>query len=838
MKLNKNVLIHAGIVLFFFIVSCIYFSPILGGKALPQGDIQKYEGMAKAQKDYHQATGDYTTWAPNMFSGMPGYQITNSPQHSFFWPLRQISSLTIFGWGNNIGVLFLYLIGFYLAMVALGASPWLALIGALSFGLGSYNIIIIEAGHITKAWAIAMVAPILAGMTMTFRRKYVWGGILFFLSLGLQIQFNHIQITFYTVLGAIILGITYFIYAIKDKQMKPFLTAVGVLLIGCGLAFVCNLRHLMINQEYAKYTMRGGKEITVTPQDINPDAQVVNAGETNDKGLQIDYAFSWSYGIGETYTLLVPGAMGGGSGERVSEDSEFYKNFRQNMAPLYWGNQPFTSGPVYFGAIIIFLFIFGLFVVKGPERWWLLLATILAIIMSWGRNFMGFNGWLFEHLPLYNKFRTPSMSLILANVTMCIMAILALKAVFDKSVDTKKMNMALYCSAGISAAILIIGVLLSSGFSFSGAGDMRYQQQMDAQQFSAFQNILAEDRHSLFVNDSWRSLFFIIAVAVVLWLYVNDKFKLKKSGLIIAAIGLLIVVDLKSVDGRYLNEDNYTSSERALRINPTQTDMDIDQQAAQFGDINYRVMDLSTDTYNNSTPSAFHKQIGGYSAAKLRRYQDLIDFYLGQNNVIQHYYKDPSRGFDNYAVLDMLNCRYMVLPAQNGTQIVRRNSALGNAWFVGNVQIAEDANAEILALNEFNPAATAIVNKEYADMVSAFVRKLDSNATTSTIEMEHSTPFNPSICRYKAHCEKEELAVFSEIHYQPDWKAYIDGQEVEYLRADYVLRALVIPAGDHVIEFRNEAPTMHKLDNWTLIFSIISLVFVGGVLFMYYRKRK
>ena len=836
MKINtKQLLLHLGIIVLCLVVACVYFSPILGGKALPQGDIQKYEGMAKAQKDYHQATGDYSTWAPNMFSGMPGYQITNSPQHSIFAPLRNLTSLSTFGWGNHIGVLFLYLVGFYLAMVALGASPWLALIGALGFGLGSYNIIIIEAGHITKAWAMAMMAPILAGMLLAFRRKYVWGGILFFFTLGLQIQFNHIQITFYTVIGALAMGIAYFVYALKDKQLKPFILAVGVLVVGAAMAFLCNFRHLMINEEYAQYTMRGGKEITVTPKDIDPNAQVAD-GETNKEGLQIDYAFSWSYGIGETYTLLVPGAMGGGSGERVGEDSEFYKATRQTMAPLYWGNQPFTSGPVYFGAIIVFLFILGLFVVKGPERWWLLAASLIAILMSWGRHFMALNGWLFDNLPLYNKFRTPSMALVLANVCMCIMAVLALKAVMDKSLDRKRLNLALYCSAGISVGMLLVGMLVAGSLPFSGGSDARYEQSMDPSQWAMFADLLHKDRPSLFMIDSWRSLLLIVAAAAALWLFVNEK--LKKAGILLSVVGVLIVADLWSVDRRYLTDDNYVASERQLRINPTQTDIDIDQQAALFGDVNYRVMDLSTDTYNNSTPSAFHKQIGGYSAAKLRRYQDLIDFYLNQNAVIQHYYKEPQRGFDNYPVLDMLNCRYMVLPGQgNSAQVVRRNSALGNAWIVRNARLVDDPNGEILALNDFNPATTAIVSKEYADMVKPFVGVADTAPSASTIVMEHEQPFNPSHCQYKAHCVKDELVLFSEIHYAPDWKAYIDGKPVDYLRANYVLRALVVPDGDHTVEFRNEAPTMHRLDNLTLIFSILSLFIVAATLVVYYRRK-
>lgn len=838
---NKNILIHVGIVLFFLLVSCIYFAPILSGDALPQGDLQKYEGMAKAQKDYHNATGNYSTWAPSMFSGMPGYQITNSPQHSVFTFLGRLLFLDPFGRGNDIGVLFLYLIGFYIALIALGASPWLALLGSLAFSLGSYNIIIIEAGHITKARAMAMIAPILAGMILTFRRNYVWGGILFTFALGLQIALNHIQITFYTVLAALILGVVYLIYAIKDKAMKPFLLSACVLLVGCMLAFGGNLRHLLVNLEYSKATMRGGKEITVTPQDLDPNAKTP-AETTTTSGLDINYAFSWSYGVGETYTLLVPGAMGGGSGEKVNEESAFYKNFHQNLAPLYWGDQPFTSGPVYFGAIIIFLFVFGLFVVKGPERWWLLLATMLAILMSWGRNAMGFNEWIFNHLPLYNKFRTPSMALVVANVTMVLMAVLSLKAVAETKDDKaarKSVNRSLYIASGITLGMLLLGMLLCSGFSFSGVADQQMAQQY-GQQWNMILDVLQQDRMHLFKADSMRSLIFVVLAAGALWLFVNDK--IKKAGILFAALTLLVVVDLWNVDTRYLSKDNFTEPNR-IQLHPESYDLEIDQQAAQFGDIDYRVMNLATDTYNNSTPSAFHQQIGGYSAAKLRRYQDLIDFYINQSAVFDHYQKNLSEGrndFDNYPVLDMLNCRYLVLPTQNGAQVLRRQSALGNAWFVPSVTLVDDANAEILALRDFNPKATAIVNRKFADCLTDQVLKpADSLAlAASSITLVEDRPFNPSHRQYESRCAHDQVAVFSDIYYAPDWRAYIDGKPAQYFQADYVLRAMVIPAGNHTVEFRNEAPTMHKLDNYTLLISVVIVLITAGAIVLQVRSQK
>ncbi len=837
--MKKKIITHASLVLVLLAISAIYFMPILQGKALPQGDLQKYEGMAKAQKDYHEATGEYSTWCPSMFSGMPGYQITNSPQHSMYTPVKNVLTLQIFGRQNDMGVLFLYLLGFYIALVALGASPWLALLGGLAFGLGSYNIIIIEAGHITKAWAMAMMAPVLAGMLLCLKgagrlkedkrrgvSNLVWGGILFTLALGTQIALNHIQITFYTAIAGVVMGIAYLCHSIKDKYFGKLMIAVGVLIVGVLLAVVCNTRHLLVNEEYMQYTMRGGSEITVTPQELYGEEYPRNNND-NENGLDINYAFSWSYGIGETYTLLVPGARGGGSIEPVSKSSASYNNFHQEKMPLYWGDQPFTSGPVYFGAIVIFLFLFGMLTVKGPERWWILIATILAIMLSWGKNLMGFNGWVFDNLPLYNKFRTPSMSLVLANALAVLMAVLGLKNLFANEMEPKKALRALYISAGATVGVILLGLLMSGGLSYSGSADNEMANQY-GNQWPTIQNIFIQDRKALFASDSWRSILFVVLAAATLWAYLRyakGKKEMRSTATLvpIAVLALLIVVDLQGVNSRYLNKDNYVRNPRQLALQPAQYDMDIDAMAAQAGDQDYRVLNMAVNTFNDSKPSAFHNQVGGYSAAKLRRYQDLIDFYIG-------YRINPE-------VLNMLNTRYFVM--RDG-HVQRNPDALGNCWFVKEVKMVEDANAEILALNDFDPAVTAVVNKNEFDNSQSLkaytgVSPYDS---TATIELEHKRPADLNTLTYRSHCGTPMLAVFSEIYYAPNWKAYIDGQPAEYLRANYLLRAMVVPEGDHVIEFRNEAPTLHRLDNITLICSIVTLLVIAGTLFVYYRKRK
>ncbi len=815
----KKTLIHCGIILIFFLVAGAYMSPAFEGKVIQQGDVLKWEAMSKEQRDFHDKTGEYTTWTSSMFSGMPSYHVTSPPSKSIFSKIQNILNLRAFGLNGDVGILLLYLLGFYVALLSIGVSPWLSLLGALAFGLGSYNIIIIEAGHITKAYAMSMMAPILGGMLLVLqRKKYVWGGILFSLATGIQIACNHIQITYYTMLIGLILGIVYFVYALKDKEFKPLIISVGVLLVGCAFAIGANARLLFINQEYVKYTMRGGSEIAVTPEDLYKDSETKSIATSN--GLDIDYAYSWSYGIGETYTLLVPGSYGGGSGETVGTDSEFYKNFRQKQAPLYWGDQPFTSGPVYFGAIVIFLFILGLFIVKGPERWWILLATILSILMAWGKNLMGFNSFLFDHLPLYNKFRTPSMSLVMANVTMVIMAVLALKTIFDKEnpVDKKKLNLGLYISTGITAGFILLMMALSGSFSFSGASDVQMAAQY-GNQWDMIQDVLIKDRKALFMADSWRSLILILVSAIFLWLFINEK--IKQSGIIIGVLACLVLFDLWGVDRRYLNDSNFVNAKR-LKLKPSQTDQMLDQYAAQFKDEDYRVFDLSVNTFNDSYPSAYHHQIGGYNAAKLRRYQDIIDFYLSRHI--------------NTGVLNMLNTRYVVVPGQDGQPMVQRNpDALGNAWFVNEYKLVDDANAEILALNELNPADTAVIDKRFAEMVQGKNLERDSN---SVIVMEHQKPYNPDYVVYKSKSSKDQLAVFSEVYYAPDWRAYIDGKPADYFRANYILRAMVIPAGEHKIEFKNEAPLLHKLDKIAIICSILFVLAVAGSLVLYYRKPK
>lgn len=899
---KTNVFSHIAAIVIMLIIACVYFAPALSGDIIYQGDALKADQMAYQQRAVADSTGTIPNWNPSMFGGMPGYQTAVEAPKSVFTPLKSILIMRPLGLERNIGILWLYLIGFYIAMLAFGCNPWLSLFGALAFGLGSYNIIIIEAGHITKAWAMSMMAPVLGGMMLCLRsiftdpshqwrvnwKRMVWGAILFTLALGLQITFNHIQITFYTAIGCVVMGITYFIYALRQKWFKQFLAVVGILVLGVIFAVGANYRHLTVNQEYAKATMRGGSEITVKPHDIG-EADAAQNEATQSGGLDINYAFSWSYGIGETYTILVPNAMGGGSGETVDSESEWAKKTHMTQAPLYWGDQPFTSGPVYFGSIVIFLFVLGCFLVKGPDRWWIIVTTLIAIVLCWGRHCMPINEFLFNHLPLYNKFRTPSMALVLANVTMTLMATLSLKALIE-AVGNKKQAPAkteknsqkkstvvedydsrkrttrnLYYAAAITGGILVLGMLLAAtNLKFTGVdndNNIKNQYVQAIQQQGATPDQLAQwestiwpewlktlqtDRKSAFMSDSFRSLLFVAFAFLVLWLMTSGK--LKKPTLAIVLLTILCSADLWAVDRRYLNDENFTEAKR-VELRRDQKDLMIDNIAALNGDRDYRLYDMTVNTFNDSRPSAFHNQIGGYSAAKLRRYQDLIDFYLGSqkiydyvNSSLQQMTVNPADGrmetTKPYPVLDMLNGRYLALSLQkNQLNLVRRTTALGNCWLVEDVKMVEDANAEILALNDFDPYKTAIVDKsKWADALKGYTSS--TRDSSETIALVHTYPQTPDHLTYKSHTMGSRIAVFSEIYYAPDWRVYIDGKPAEYFRADYVLRAMVVPEGDHTIEFINEAPKLHKNDSITLVISLIMLVVMGGALFMVYRKPK
>lgn len=852
----KKILPHIIAVVAFIVVSLVFFSPVMEGKKLFQSDMAQFDGASKELHDYEKASGEGANWANAMFSGMPSYQIAFPQSNNIFNTIAP--PLTLWNRNFDAGIFFIMMLGFYVFMCSMGAKPLISAFSALIYALGSYNVIIITVGHITKAWAMAMIAPILAGMILVFKRKYISGIIIFTLSLGLQIYFNHIQITYYTLIAALILGMTYLIYAIKEKQIKNFALSCGALIIAAVIAVMPNSSHLAINAEYAKHTMRGGSELSIKAND--------NANN-NKKGLTIDYAYAWSYGVGETLTMLIPDFRGGGSSdnrwESLAENRlqeiqstqpaqashpQINQVVNQYAGSTYWGEQPFTAGTVYFGAIVIFLSLLGFLLIKGAERWWLLFATIVSILMSWGSNFMILNEFLFNHLPLYNKFRTPSMILVIANVTLVITAFLGLKEFFNKEIDNNKKTTSLFISGGIVGGFCLLCALLPDLFaSFTSSQDSVFETMLG----NSFIQALYEDRKSAFTSDALRSFIFIAIAFVSLFLFAKDK--LKKEIIVIAIIGIASVIDLWQVDKRYISNENYKKTyELEIQSTPALETIKADVEAKNIN--HYRVYNMAVNTFNDASTSFYVPSIGGYHGAKLQRYQDIISFHLTNPNYVQKDLNDTSllktnqiRQFfytyqqqikcPNLQVLNMLDTKYFILPVgQEGGTAIENPEACGAAWFVENIKTVNTADEEILALNDFNPQHTAILNKEFASQLQ---NKDFSNADQqATIALQESPNKNPDLKIYKTKSTTAQLCVFSEIYYKEGWKAYIDGKEAPILRANYVLRALEVPAGEHTIELRCEPDTLKTFNIINLIGSILIVIFVIGAIALPFIKKK
>jgi hypothetical protein len=829
---------HVIAVLIFLALSMAFFSPvIMEDKDLVQGDVTSVQGWGKDLKDYHKETGDYAFWSNTMFSGMPANYTYIPPTTNVF---KHLSNIFRFGLpGLHVSILFIYMLGFYIFLLSIGCKPWLSIIGAIAYAFGSYNLIIIEAGHVNKGLAMATMAPIMGGIILCYRRKYLIGALVTLIFTGINIHYNHQQISYYILFMIVCLVVVYFIYAIREKKIKQFFIASAILAGVAILATFPAIGSLLPSMDYAKETMRGGAVLQTDPD-----------GKKESSGLEVDYAFAWSYGKAETMTLLIPDFYGGVS-KPFDKDSETYKqlmsNFRSGKISeqeineyyrhtlQYWGDQPFTSGPVYAGAIVFFLFILGLFVVKGPEKWWLLAATILSILLSWGRNFAVFNEFLFYHLPLYNKFRTPSMALVIAGLTMATLAILALKEIIERRNDKdfkEKYFKPLYISGGITAGLcLFFALFAGSLLSFAAPGNANLPEWMS--------DSLRTDRLNLLAADAWRSLVFIILGFAAVWAFMKYKMK---AAYLIAAVGVLILVDLWNVDRRYLNETHFVPKKKAKTILPTEADKIILQDV----DPNFRVLNLASSTFNESQTSFFHKSIGGYSPAKLRRYQDMIDFHIGKemNSIYSEIfatqgnlsYANPNR----FPVLNMLNTKYVIVPVGNGNTIPIVNPhAFGNAWFVDSIRWVNSPDEEIQALFEINPRQTALIDIAWKDKLPNY--NALEHVTDSEAYIVLSNYVNPGYLIYESSNSQPQLALFSEVFYKT-WKAYINGEEVPLIRANYILRALPIPAGKHTIEFKNVDEVFNKaakISLWSSIFvSLCMLALVALLILSHKRKNK
>ena len=848
LKINwKGLVPHIVAVSLFLLLTLVYFAPVLQGKDVRQADAIGSMGWGKDARDYHEESGEYSYWSNSMFSGMPcNYTFAPQPTNAFK-PLSRIVTLNIFGASSrHIGCIFATFIGCYLLFLALGCKPWLSIAGSIVYTLGSYNFIIIAAGHMNKSLVIATLAPIVGGIVLCYRRKLVIGALLTLLFAGLNIYWSHQQVTYYMMLTALIIAVVYFIYAWREKWLSYYFKATGVLAVVAIMAVAPAVGILMPTNDYAKDSMRGGSELNTAD------------GEKN-KGLDVDYAFSWSYGKMETMTLLIPNFYGASSHYDVGTDSKLYSAYRTVMlnnyvdmllqqnpnasheeamryiytnreiraqvdaeakqfvkaAPTYWGDQPFTEGPVYAGAVVCLLFVLGLFILKGPEKWWLLVATIFSLILAWGRNMPGINNFLFEHMPLYNKFRTPSMSLVITTLTMSAMAMLAVKQFIDiaSSKDEaacktlrKSLNISFAIVGGIAFLFHLAGGYLLSFTSPADAGFVQIPELYDA---------LIAERKALLNHDALRSLGFIAATVLLLSLYLRGKFK---TTVFVAILGIIFLVDMWRVSWRFLSHDDFIAKQKTTAIQTTDADREI--KALAGNDPNYRVFNLTSSPFNEAFTSYKHNSIGGYSPAKLARYQDIIERYLSKMN---------------WNVISMLNTRFII----TNDGVVENNAlyglpgAFGNCWLVDNINWVEGAKNEIAAIEN--------VDKKTAHIDTAWkklVPKADEYNNNAIGEIRLTEYRNPGNIIYKSRCAKPKMAVFSEVYYKT-WKAYIDGEEVMPIRANYVLRALPIPAGEHTIEFKCYDEVMAKSHRLSLYFSIIvGVAIVALIGICIYRKIK
>ncbi|NEM99548.1 YfhO family protein [Pontibacter burrus] len=801
---KRDVLPHLIAVLVFLLLTVVYFAPVVfEDKGMAQHDILQFRGGAQEIMEHREKTGEEALWTNSMFGGMPSYLINTRYSGDLSGIIHTVLSLNLPAMAGNI---FVTLLCAYILLITLGMRSWLAIVGAIAFAFTSYNIIILEAGHNTKSLTIAYIPMVLAGLLYALRKNLWIGAALFALGLTLNLHFNHLQMTYYMLLLVLVWGIVEVYYAFKNGTIVELLKRGSVLLLAAMLAVGVNFGRLATTAEYTKYSIRGKSELTVP-----------NSGDKTGSGLDREYAFNWSYGIGESITLLIPDFYGGGSSTPLDTDSETYKAFvgmgappmqaeqivSQGM-PTYWGPQPMTSGPVYVGAIVCFLFVLGLFIVDRRWTSWLVAGTVLSLVLAWGHHFSAFNYFMFDYFPLYNKFRAVSSALVIAQITMPLLAMLALWRLFRDREIIKDLDKKLLISGGITAGICLLVWMFGGMASFTSAVDVQLQQA----QYPV--DALRADRESMMKADAFRSFAFIVLAVAVLYFYLKNKLS---ATIAIAGIGVLVLADLWAVDKRYLNNGDFKEQVITNYFQPTPADKLILEDKDPGKGLSYRVFD-ATNPFNSARASYFHKSVGGYHGAKLRRFQDVIDRHISQNNL---------------EVLRMLNTRYAITgdPQQ---PVQRVPGALGNAWFVEEIEKVNTPDAELEALSGFDAGTTAIV-----DVTKFPVQEDKFNAGNATIKL---TTYEPDYLKYEYQAEAPGFVVFSEIYYEAGWQAYLDGQPVDHLRADYILRAMQVPAGKHTIEFRFEPQTYYIGNTVSLISSILLLLVIAGAIAYGFKKKQ
>lgn len=804
----KRIIPHFVVLIGFIIIALAYFNPVLQGKQIFQSDIMQYIGMSKQQKDFKAKTGTETYWTNSAFGGMPTYQLGARYPHNY---IKKLDTLLRF-LPRPADYLFLYLLSFYILLLVLKVDFKLAAIGALAFGFSTYLIIILGVGHNSKAHAIAYMPLVLSGILLTFQRKYIVGFLLTVVALGLEIVANHFQMTYYLMLLVIILGIVYLIDAYKKKELPHYFKSVSILTGAMVLAIALNATNILATQEYVKESTRGKSELTINPDDSPKEIT---------SGLDRDYITQFSYGYWETFNLFIPRFMGGGNSEDVGKNSATYEAYRKlganpaqalqeaKRAPMYWGDQPIVEAPAYVGATVLFLFVLGLFLVKGRQKWWLVAGSIMALLLSYGKNLSILTNLFIDYVPLYNKFRAVTSIQVILELCIPVLAIFALVRLFNNNQSIDRKLQALKNTAYITGGIALVFLLFKGTlFDFVGINDGFYRQNYGQN----FIDALKEDRKTIFTYDTIRSLIFVMLCAGLVYAYLQDK--LKKNS-VITAFGILILCDLVGVDKRYVNNDDFVSP---IQVNkPFQTneaDVFILKDTTHF-----RVFDLVGGA---AKPSYYHNSLNGYHAAELKRYRDVFDWYISRNNM---------------NVLNMFNTKYLIAEDEDGTVFPYTNrNTNGPAWFIKKFKFVDSANEAIKALDSLDNKNIAVINDD--DFESTLKSEGFSGYQVDSLASITLKAVKPNYLKYETNNSNKGFAVFAEVYYSKGWKTYINGEETKHLRVNYTLRGLPIPAGKHTIEFKFNPNVVKTGSRIALASSIIFVLLLMGVLFYEFKINK
>ena len=807
-------------ILAFAVISWVYFYPVMQGKRVKQHDMEMHKGMAQELTQYRESTGETALWTNSAFSGMPAWNISAPQKTNLFQYVHKVLSI---GLPSPLGSVFISMLGFFILLLVLDVGVWVSALGAIAYGFTSYLYIIIGAGHNAKAVAMAYMAPVIAGVLLTYKGKYLWGLVLTAIAASLELYANHLQITYYLILILVVIVIAEFISDIRQKKLLHFVKASLMLVLVAVISVLTFSTKLYANYEFGKETTRG--------------KPVLTSNESNQtKGLDRDYITQWSYGKGETWSLMIPNAKGGASayiGKQNPVLEKADRQFKDSIAQsnAYWGDQPGTSGPVYVGAIVVFLFVLGALTVKGKLKWALLIATVLSILLSWGKNFMGFTNFFLDYIPGYDKFRAVSMTLVIAEVTMPLLGFLGLAEMVKSPENAKKNMTKFFIALGVTAGFCLLFYLMpKTFFNFLSQEEAKQFASMSAGKdgaiYAQFASQLEDVRVAIFRKDALRSLIFIILAAVPLFLYVKGKLKAVPAFAILAA---LILVDMFPIDKRYLNNDNFIDKakfDKPFVASPA------NQYILNDKALSYKVADITRDMFNDASTCYFHKSIGGYSGAKLRRYQDVITQYLGPGlNRLRSAKtaEDMARQLAQQEVLNMLNTKYIIFNPQS--QPFENPFAYGNAWMVNDVQIANTPNDEFNALATSDLHRTAIIGKEFEQEVASYRPQAEDGSITLT-------DYKPNQLTYSFSASENKLVVFSEIWTSKGWTMRIDGQESPLLRANYLLRAAMVPAGQHEIVMRYE-PKIWKVGGIvSLVSSLAIILFAVATIVLSLVKKK